>query len=72
MTELVRKEYIEVFTIKSDEHGFLAPHSSVSFPIGFSSPVAGAFHEEYTIVFDQTHPEVYYSKESIMDKSLFF
>jgi hypothetical protein len=62
VSDLVNKEYVEVFTIKSDEHGFLGPHSSVSFPIEFTAPVAGNFHEEYTIVFDQTHPEVYYFK----------
>ncbi len=60
LIDLVSKEFIEVFTIKSDENGFIAPHSSISFPIEFSSPIAGTFHEEYTIVFEQNHPEVYY------------
>jgi hypothetical protein len=57
--ELASREYFEVFTIKADERGFLGPQSSVTFPIDFSAPVAGTFHEEYTLVFDQNHPEVY-------------
>ncbi len=74
MSDLVRKEYIEVFTIKSDERAFLDPHSSVSFPIEFSAPIAGTFQEEYTIVFDQNHPEVlkfFFTKKGF-DQSLFF
>ena len=65
MSDLVRKEYIEVFTIKTDEHGFLGPHSSVSFPIEFTAPIAGTFQVDYTLVFDQTHPEVFISRKKI-------
>ena len=56
--ELVNNECIEVFSVKADEHGFLAPHASISFPIEFTAPVAGTFQEDYTLVFDQTTPEV--------------
>lgn len=58
LLDLVNKEVLEVFTIKTAENGFLGPHASLSFPIEFTSPIAGTFHEEYTIQFDQTHPEV--------------
>ncbi|CAF0828693.1 unnamed protein product [Rotaria sp. Silwood1] len=60
-TDIANKEYIEVFTIKADERGFLAAHSSISFTIEFSAPVAGTFHEEYTFVFDQNIPELHFS-----------
>ena len=63
VTDIANKEYVEVFTIKTDERGFLQPHSSISFTIEFSAPVAGTFHEEYTLVFDQNVPEVKYHKE---------
>ena len=71
--ELASKEYIEVFTIKADERGFLGPNnSSVSFPIEFSAPVAGTFHEEYTLVFDQNHPEVYQLKQQSRNLLIIF
>jgi len=56
--ELVNREFIEVFAIKADERSFIGPNSTVSFPIDFTSPIAGSFQEEYTIVFDENHPEV--------------
>lgn len=49
---------MEVFLVKGEEQGFLAPHSSVTFAIEFSAPVAGTFQEEYTIVFDSKIPDV--------------
>ncbi|CAF3926048.1 unnamed protein product [Adineta steineri] len=61
VTDLVQNEYIEVFTIKADENGFLAPHASISFPIEFSAPIAGTFHEEYTLIFDQNQSELKFS-----------
>lgn len=44
--------------IRGEHNGFLAPHSTISFSIEFSAPVAGSFHEEYTFTFDQNIPEV--------------
>ncbi|CAF0802559.1 unnamed protein product [Adineta ricciae] len=61
VADLVQKEYVEVFTIKAADQGFLASHSSISFPIEFTAPVAGTFHEEYTIAFDQNHSELKFS-----------
>ncbi|CAF2605545.1 unnamed protein product [Rotaria sp. Silwood2] len=61
VTDIANKAYVEVFTIKAEERGFLASHSSISFTIEFSAPVAGTFHEEYTLVFDQNIPELHFS-----------
>lgn len=63
LTELVEKEYTEVFLIKGEERGFLVPHSSVTFAIEFSAPVAGTFQEEYTLVFDSKIPNVSHAEE---------
>ena len=57
-SDLVETDSIEVFTIKAEERGFLAPQASVTFPIEFSAPIAGTFQEEYTLVFDPNIPEV--------------
>jgi hypothetical protein len=58
VTELIENEYTDVFTIKSDEHGFLSPQSSVTFPIEFCSSVAGTFRDEYILIFDSGIPDV--------------
>ena len=57
--------------IRSDERGFLGPHSSITFPIEFTAPIAGTFQEEYTLVFDQNHPEVFHSFLRISNRYLF-
>ncbi|CAF3515844.1 unnamed protein product [Rotaria socialis] len=60
-TDIANGEYIDVFTIKADPIGFLAPHSSMTFSIEFSAPMAGGFHEEYTLVFDKNVPQLHFS-----------
>ncbi|CAF4147780.1 unnamed protein product, partial [Rotaria magnacalcarata] len=60
-TDIANGEYIDVFTIKADPIGFLAPHSTMTFSIEFSAPMAGGFHEEYTLVFDKNVPQLHFS-----------
>lgn len=76
-SDLVETDSIEVFTIKAEERGFLAPQASVTFPIEFSAPIAGTFQEEYTLVFDPNIPEVCSARISAIrahrwDSSLLF
>lgn len=49
---------MEVFLVKGEEQGFLPPRGSVTFAVEFSAPVAGTFHEDYTLVFDSKIPNV--------------
>ncbi|CAF1061820.1 unnamed protein product, partial [Didymodactylos carnosus] len=50
--KLIETEYVQVFHVKIPETGIIAAHASIQIEIEFSSPVAGKFEENYTIVFD--------------------